>query len=128
MSVSKIILFTLCVLRSCWISIILTAAWLPVAAWGFDPYKGVISADELRRQLRAGVQDKDNIPSSCSFFSVGLRTHPWLAEQAIVVIERSEEQGGYGIKLEDRIKAEILLGTIEEDLDLVGGATTTQSI
>ena len=124
-----------CVLTTYCVWLLSIAVWSPTAVWGFDPYTGILAPNDLREQIPMGIgwgeKAQTNIVSKRCFADISpavriprqgsLRTHPWLAEQALAVFERE-----YGIRLDDmnpRIKAEILLGTIEEDLDLVGEAT-----
>lgn len=118
-------------LKSVWILIFLTFLLLSNPAWAFDPYTGTLTTNDLRKQIPMGVgwgnRAREDLISEKCFVIIGqivvptrgsLRTHPWLAEQTITVFERE-----YGIPLNNETKAEILLGTIEEDIDLTGGAT-----
>ena len=93
----------------------------------FSPYSGSATPSELRDAIGTLVQERESgnldakeepkLVSSCdnSAETLGLRTHVWLAEQAVAAFERSFP----ALELTETEKINLMYGVAEEDIDTV---------
>ncbi len=85
------------------------------AAFPYATHSGVFSLDDLSAKIRTWLQqDKPEQIATDN----NMKTHPWLSLRAIQVFERST-----GISLPPEVKQQIVLGSVEEDYDIVGTST-----
>ncbi len=85
------------------------------AAFPYATHSGVFSLDDLASKIQTWLQqDKPEQIATDN----NMKTHPWLSLRSIQVFERSTE-----ISLPPEVRQQIVLGSIEEDYDIVGTST-----
>lgn len=95
--------------------VILAGLVLVTTAFPYATHSGVFSLDDLSAKIQIWLQqDKPEQIATDN----NMKTHPWLSLRAIQVFERST-----GISLPPEVKQQIVLGSIEEDYDIVGTST-----
>ncbi|MCL5023680.1 MAG: hypothetical protein M1497_10000 [Nitrospirae bacterium] len=94
---------------------ILTGLVFVTAAFPYVTHSGVFSLDDLAVKIQNWLkQDKPEQLASDN----NMKTHPWLSLRSIQLFEHST-----GISLPPDVKQQIVLGSIEEDYDILGTST-----